>query len=140
MSDLMLPGPAGPDATSHDDAASQDKRREESTGRRRRPSQGARSAIPSSVDCLKGIAQLTGLLALGLIKPAQANAIRAAFREILQYHKTATKQAEKTLSNADIMDILRKDPRLLSLLEPLLTEEQIDMVMRNTEKGRDGQA
>ena len=67
---------------------------------------------------MRAIAQLAGLVAMGMLKPAQANAIRAGFRDILQYHKSKAKEAEKTVSNADVMDLLQKDPKLLTCWRP----------------------
>jgi len=135
MSDLMIPGPSGSEPTPQNKAKSQGQQQEKSSGRRRRTSRSAKPAIPSADDCARAIAQVAGLVAIGLLKPAQANAIRAAFRDIQQYHKSKAKEADNSLSNADVMNLLRKDPTLLNMLEPLLTDEQIDQVMRNKGAG-----
>jgi len=102
--------------------------------------QGGREkpGIPDAEDCLRAMAQLAGLVAMGLMKPAQANAIRAAFEVVLRHHKDKAKEAEKGLSNADVMELLRKDPQLLSLLEPLLTSDQVAMVMKAAGGSTDG--
>ena len=67
---------------------------------------------------------------MGLLETAQANAIRASFREILLYHRSKTKEAEKGISNVELLDVLRKDPKLLSLFEPLLSQEQVEWILR----------
>ena len=140
MSNLMIPGPGGaePEKTGHKQAqgknggggagadASHDSRQRHSKKR----------GIPSENDCLLAIAQVAGLAAMGLLKVGQANAVRAAYRDILSHHKSKAKEAEKSPSNSDVMDLLRKDPKLLNLLAPLMTSEQIDMVMNAGKRAR----
>jgi hypothetical protein len=87
---------------------------------------------------LRAIAQVAGLVALGLLKPAQANAIRASYREILQHHRQSqAREDNQGLSNADVLRLMRDNPEILGLLEPLLTDEQVAMVMgrRNGDGG-----
>jgi hypothetical protein len=67
---------------------------------------------------------------MGLLETAQANAIRASFREILLFHRSKAKQAEKGISNVEILEVLRKDPNLLSLFEPVLSQEQVEWILR----------
>ena len=86
--------------------------------------------IPSEEDCLGAIVQVARLVAMGLLETAQANAIRASFREILLYHRSKAKEAEKGISNVEVLDVLRKDPKLLSLFEPLLSQEQVEWILR----------
>jgi hypothetical protein len=79
---------------------------------------------------LGAIAQLARLVAMGSLKTAQANAIRAAFREILLYHRNKSKEAEKGISTVELLDVLGKDPKLLPLFEPLLSQEQVEWILR----------
>jgi hypothetical protein len=87
---------------------------------------------------LRALAQLAGLVALGVLTPAQANSIRASYREILQFHLKSQSRDPKGLSNADVLELMRKDPRILSMLEPILTEEQVAMVMKGAKGDRGG--
>ena len=89
-------------------------------------------SIPSEEECLAAIAQVGRLVAIGLLKPAQANAIRGSFREILMYHQKKAKESEQGISNVDVLEVFQQDPKLLSLLEPLLSQEQIDMILKNS--------
>jgi len=100
-------------------------------GSRQRQRQRKSHDIPSEEECLGAIAQVARLAALGLLKPAQANAIRGSFREILLYHQKKAKENEQGISNIDVLDVFQKDPKLLRLLEPLLSQEQIDMILKN---------
>ena len=91
--------------------------------------------IPGEEECLAAIAQVGRLAAMGLLKPAQANAIRGSFREILLYHQKKAKESEQGISNIDVLEVFQQDPKLLSLLEPLLSQEQIDMILKNSGGG-----
>jgi hypothetical protein len=140
MTTLLIPGPDGaepqkngnPEAQGDEDGAAADDRQ-------RHPNRAKHDSIPSETDCLRAIAHVAGLVAMGLLEPAQGNSIRASYREILAHYKSKAKEAEKSLSNADVMDLLRKDPKLLNLLAPLLTGEQLDMVMNVDDEDKDGQ-
>lgn len=44
-----------------------------------------RSSIPSAADCLRALAVIPGLVALRVLQPAQANAIRNIYQTILQF-------------------------------------------------------
>jgi hypothetical protein len=105
----------------------------EQTGGKRpnRKQQRKTPDIPSEEECLGAIAQVARLAAMGLLKPAQANAIRGSFREILMYHQRKAKESEQGISNVDVLDVFQQDPKLLSLLEPLLSQEQIDMILKS---------
>jgi hypothetical protein len=131
MPSALIPGPADaePENVGYEQAkvddhnTGADRRRQQQRQRARKPD------IPSEEDCLGAIAQLARLVAMGLLKTAQANAIRASFREILLYHRNKTKEAEGGISNVELLDVLRKDPKLLSLFEPLLSQEQVEWIL-----------
>lgn len=107
-------------------------------GRRRTQQRPRESGIPTIEECLRALAQVPGLVAMGILEPAQANAIRSTYREILLHHKSTAKETERTISNADVMDLLRKSPKVLDLLTPLLTPEQLDMIMAASNEEEDG--
>jgi hypothetical protein len=89
------------------------------------------SDVPSDEECLRNIAHTARLVALGILKPAAANTIRSAFRDILQYRKNKAKEAENNLANADVLEAVRNNPEMLGLLEPFLTQEMINAIMKN---------
>jgi hypothetical protein len=124
MSELVLPDPGG------------DSPEEPSRGERRRGGRagawGGRREhrVLSEQECLDALGRLPGLLALGIIKAAQVNAIRGIYREILQHHQhSQAREDRQGISNADVAELMRTNPAILSMLEPLLTDEQIAMVM-----------
>jgi len=89
--------------------------------------------IPTEEDCVAAFAQVGRLAAIGLMKPAQAKTVLASFKEILGYHRNKAKENEQGISNFDVLEVLRQDPKMLSLLEPLLSQEQIDMILKNSD-------
>lgn len=137
MSTLMLPGPGdtGPEKIGYEQARGDncDRGAGAETSHRRQQRHSTESDILSENDCLRRIARTAELVALGVFKPSVANALRSSYRDILQHHKAKAKEAEKNLSNGDVIEVLKKDPRLLSLLEPLLSQEQVDMIMKSAD-------
>ena len=76
------------------------------------------------------MAHIAGMVALGMLKPAQANAIRASYREILQHHqRTQSLNQSGAIADMDVLALMQKDPSILNMLAPLLTAEQLAMVM-----------
>lgn len=92
--------------------------------------QRSRQAVPDEEQCLAALNKLPGLVALGILKPAQANAIRATYSEILRHHqRNQSRENQQGPASVDLLDAIRKQPELISLLEPLLSQEQIDLLM-----------
>ena len=78
---------------------------------------------------------------MGLLTTAQGNAIRGVYSTILQHHDRTRAGREQTqIDDADVMAMLRDNPSLLSMLEPLLTDEQIAAIMEDSRGDDDGQA
>jgi hypothetical protein len=106
---------------------------------RQEPRDRKRGRIASAEDCLLALDRLSGAVAMGLLKPAQANAMRASYAEILRYHqKNETRSDRNGMADADVREIMRKDPTMFSMLAPFLTDEQIDLVMNSAKDGGHG--
>jgi hypothetical protein len=95
---------------------------------------GRRDAIPSEEDCLRAIAKLPGLVALKILSPSQANSIRANYESLLRHHYQSQASRPSQISDDRVLAILCESPELLSLLEPLLTDEQIALIGRNVKE------
>ena len=110
---------------------------EKPSGRKR---SGAKQyAAPDSEACLIALGQLPGLIAMKLVTTAQANSIRGVYGTILQqHHRSRTGRDQPQLNDADVMAMLRADPRWLSMLAPLLTDAQIEAIMEETKDSEDG--
>ena len=142
---LCLPSPEDPGrpensalpggvSDSHEPGAKPGSGREPGGQRRRtagRRGADKRRGYPDEEQCLAAIARLAGLVAMGLLTTSKANSIRASFAEILRWHRAAKGSREQQrLEDADLIGLLRTNPELLAMLEPLLTEDQIEMLTR----------
>lgn len=83
--------------------------------------------IPSPEECLARIAELPGAIALGFLKPAQANAMRAAYERLIAHH-TKKPDASAGLADVDVINLCRRDPSLLNVLARFLTADQLRLV------------
>ena len=136
-----------PSESDHEDQQNprRERRRQSSGAVVPRPSAGRQRSgarqrtAPDSDACLDGLGRLPGLIVMGLVTTAQANAIRGVYGTILQqHHRTQTGRDQSQLDDADVMAMLRDNPGLLSMLAPLLTDEQIAAIMEEAKEGDDG--
>ncbi len=132
MSKLISTNSAGEDPNNSERTANSAGQSQEG-GRRRR------GRIPDSEECLAALASLAGAVGMGFIKPAQASAMRASYAEILKFHKQHDRRDDRPgIADADVLELMRKDPKLFSVMEAFLTDEQIDMVMHGGKDGSGG--
>jgi hypothetical protein len=112
----------------------QDKQRKRTGARRPFESQ-----IPSKQEILAKLAQIPGLVAIGILKPASANSMRGVYAELLR-SLTGGNDARQALATSDVLAAAREHPELLKLLSPLLTDEQVELLMAETREEECGQA
>ena len=94
------------------------------------PRQG-RAPIASVDDCLAMLSRLPSLVTLGLLSTAQANTIRSPCTAILQHHERQQSGPSRTVVNEkDLAKLFRTHPEYAKLFEPVLTDEQIAMLVR----------
>ena len=117
------------------DESAKEKQQKHSRGKSKR----AKSHTVYDVrKCLEALSQLPGLLMMGYVRPAQANAIRSTLEAILRhYHQTDSTRSGSALKDVDIVSILRTHPELVNLFEPMLTDEQLEAVMEEATEGDD---
>lgn len=129
MTNLALPGPDGPQNDNdfeNETGRSDHARRRGHPGPRRRKTN---PKIPSAEACLAALAQLPGLVALKYLSPAEANAVRGVYQAILQHHqKSRAASVQPGIADVDLLTIARTNPEMLSMLEPLLSDQQIDLI------------
>jgi len=94
----------------------------------RRARRRRNNTVPTAEQCLHQLGQLPGLIAMGVIKPAQASAIRATLGEILRDHRR-TAAAGGAIGDDQVEQLLGQSPEVLNLIAPLLTDAQLDKVM-----------
>lgn len=94
--------------------------------------------IPSIDDILEMLQQLNGLVALNLLSTAKASVIHRNLRTILEVQLQRSQAGTGELPQEDLADMCRQNPRLLSILERFLTDEQVRWLMDQvTEDGND---
>ena len=130
MANLMIPGPAA-----EPEKNGQEHTRSDGGGAHaeHQPEQhrAEKADVPSPEDCVRAIVCAARMTAMGVITPSAGNTVRGSYRDVLvEYHKAKAKDAEKKIANSDVLEILNKDPRLLNFLEPILGQEQIDLIMK----------
>jgi hypothetical protein len=92
--------------------------------------------VRSAAECLQALDQLAGLLALGLVPPAQANAIRATLHEILAHHRSSSDSSSNARPmDRDMLERLRNDPKLMNMMASQLTADQIAYLMGDPTDG-----
>ncbi len=134
MRDIIPSDPHDPERPSRKSSPAGPVKKKSGAKRKRREANEPpdRHSIPSEEDCLIGLAQLPGLLTMGFISTPYANSMRGVYATILRHlQQDKSARSNQQLDNDSVVDMLRRDPKLLSMLEPLLTSEQVEMVMRN---------
>jgi hypothetical protein len=99
-----------------------------------------RSAIPSIDEILEMLFKLNGLVLTGAIWPDHANVIHRNLRTILETQLKRQKGGQQGQVQAGLVDLCRKDPRVLNLLEPFLSEEQFNCLLDEIKDDLHGQA
>ena len=90
--------------------------------------------IPTRDECLAGIAGLNAALAIGLITPSKANSMRANFLAILRSHESSASTGSARVADEDLLKLWRTHPNLVDFFEPLVSAEQLDLVMREVRR------
>jgi hypothetical protein len=124
MDDLIPQEPSGEQAS---DAAPKSTQGERRTGQR----QGA-GQIFGETECLSGLSQIPGAIAMGFLRPAEANAMRATFVAILQNLKHGQSgPTNAATDNPELIEKLRQQPELLRVFASFLTDEQLKMILND---------
>ena len=66
--------------------------------------------IPTRDECLAGIAGLIAAIAIGIITPSKANAIRANFQAILRSHESSSSTGSARVADEDLLKLWRTQP------------------------------
>jgi hypothetical protein len=120
--DIVLP-PTGEnpgDASSASAAADHEK-----SARQRR-----KGRLLSEDDCRRMLSELPTLVILKLISPAQANAMTRTLQVLLNETR-ASQSAGPAQVDENLFAKLRSQPELLTLMEPYLSDDHVDRIMRD---------
>lgn len=110
---------------------SDDQAGPEGAGRERKP-RGAVRQIASEEECLAALTRLPGLNLARVIDDRQTNAFKGIYVAILQHHARKQASPRAVLEQPGLIEALRRNPELANLLEPLLSDEQIEALMSQT--------
>jgi hypothetical protein len=117
------------DGRPRDDRPVDDRAHPERAGQGRSSRGGAKPPIASEEDCLAALSRLPALNLAGMIDVRQANAYRAIYATILQHGQRRQASPTTAFDHPVLLELLRRDPSLANLLEPLLSQEQIARMM-----------
>jgi hypothetical protein len=91
-----------------------------------------KSNVQSRDEIMRALGRLPGLIALKVLSPSQANAMRSAYQTRLAEHSRSQPELQSQISNESVLQLLSEQLHLLSMLEPFMSQDQIDMVMRSS--------
>jgi hypothetical protein len=97
-------------------------------------SEGHPHCIPNKADILHKLDQMPGLIAIGLLPPAKANAMKGVYNTILAHVGDSPQNGAARIADEDVIKILQKQPELLRALQPFLTPEQLELIIREAPK------
>ncbi len=126
MNQPQLPSPGGGDRTQ--DSAEDAYTREDSRSQHGQPK---RSRIPDTEEILAMLMQLNGLVMLGMITSAQANVLQRNLRTILDVQRQKSRADSGGQSTQALADLCRTNPQLMNLLEPFLSDAQMEWLMKS---------
>lgn len=88
----------------------------------------------SKGDVLYQLGQMPGLIAIGILPPAKANAMKGVYHTILAHIGDSPQRAAARVADEDVIKILQQQPELLKALQPFLTPEQLELIIREAPK------
>jgi hypothetical protein len=86
--------------------------------------------VPSKKALLAKLEHLAGCVAMGVLPPPKANSMRGIYATMLSHLDDASAVGAGTLSDEYVLKTLRENPDLLKLIKPMLTKEQIALILR----------
>jgi hypothetical protein len=125
MNQPQLPSPGGGDRTQDSADA---YTREDSRSQHGQPK---RTRLPDTEEILGMLMQLNGLVTLGMISPAQANVLQRSLRTILDVQRQKSRADSGGQSTQALADLCRTNPQLMNLLEPFLSDAQMEWLMKS---------
>jgi hypothetical protein len=88
------------------------------------------SPIPDINKILSMLVRLNGLIMLKIVTPQQASLIQRSLRIVLDVHLKRAREDRLGMPHEGVLEAVRKDPSLVNLLAPFLTDDQVAQVMQ----------
>jgi hypothetical protein len=86
-------------------------------------------AIPTVDQILQQLMQLNGAVAMGIMSIKQAGLISRTLKSVLDVQLKRANREESGANQEALVDLCRRDPRALELIEPFLTDAQVEGLM-----------
>jgi len=94
-----------------------------------------RHGVLSADDCLAAISAIPRLVTMGLLRPSEANAIRAACQTILNHYSQQDAFPNRcAVDRPGLRQALREKPQLANFLVGLLSDEEIADLLSGEER------
>jgi hypothetical protein len=100
-----------------------------------RPGEGTGPVIPGVEEILRKLLQLNGLVAVSLLSTAQATVIQRSLRIVLDAQLRRAPEGTPGLPQEALAELCRHDPRVVEMLEPFLTDAQVQWLMAQAGEG-----
>ncbi len=93
--------------------------------------------IPSVDELLRQLIQLNGAVALGAISSKEANVIQKNVKTVLDVQMRRASRDDTGPSQEALAELCRNDPRMLNVIEPFLTDSQMNLIMSEVTDDQD---
>jgi hypothetical protein len=80
---------------------------------------------PTREEICRQIGQLNGLVLMGLVEPAKANVVQRGLKILLDAEGRQAEATEAGAAPEGLVEACRKEPGMVDLLEPFLSDEQM---------------
>jgi hypothetical protein len=95
---------------------------------------GEELRFSSKHEILFKLDQLSGLVAIGVVPPAKANSMRSIYHTMLSNLGDSSPVGAAAVADDDVVKIMQLGPELLKVIQPLLTPDQLNLIIREASK------
>lgn len=96
-----------------------------------------RAAIPSVDEILQQLIQLNGAVTIGAMTTKEATLIHKNLRTVLDVQMKRASREDTGPSQEALAELCRSDPRVLNVIEPFVTDAQMDWLMNEVTDDQD---
>ena len=93
--------------------------------------------IPTVDQILQSLVQLTSAVTIGMISTKEASVIHRNLRTILDVQMKREGRGGSDANPEALMELCRRDPRILNVLEPFLTADVLESLMEQVAEASD---
>jgi hypothetical protein len=111
-------------------------------GQRQRSYKRQRRAdpLPNAEQIQRMILALNEAIILGTISPRVATVIQRSLRMLLDAQLRRDRQPGTASNSEALVELCRRDPNVLQTIEPLLSDGQLDAIMKEISRDKDDEA